>query len=151
MPTYVFPGLATSLKFEKQTKTAIKECYSAVQPRIIFLPLIYKNHVPTTQQSIVVTCISIQVPLRLPVRGLNFVTAGQINTKFICNNQKSTKLISKRNCKKINTTKPLQCDSAIFSKTNNATTTTMANNFLSLPGQEMHSIFQHWKPLTSKP
>jgi len=25
-----------SLKFEKQTKSAIKECYSAVQPRIIF-------------------------------------------------------------------------------------------------------------------
>jgi len=46
-----------SLKFEKQTKSAIKECYNAVQPRIMFstkkiLPSIYKDHVPTTQQSI---------------------------------------------------------------------------------------------------
>jgi len=48
-----------SLKFEKQTKSAIKECYSAAQPRIIFstkkiLSAIYKDHVPTTQQNIVV-------------------------------------------------------------------------------------------------
>jgi len=47
------------LKFEKQTKYDIKECYSAVQPYIIFstkkiLPDIYKDHVPTTQQSMVV-------------------------------------------------------------------------------------------------
>jgi len=47
-----------SPKFEKQTKSAIKECYSAVQPHIIFstkkiLPAIYKDHVPTTQQSMV--------------------------------------------------------------------------------------------------
>jgi len=27
----------------------------------------------------------------------------------------------------------------------------MTSNFLSLPGQEVHSIFQHWKRLTSKP
>jgi len=27
----------------------------------------------------------------------------------------------------------------------------MNSNFLSLPGQAMHSIFQHWKPLISKP
>jgi len=39
----------------------------------------------------------------------------------------------------------------IFSKTNSAPTITMTNNFLSLPGQEVHSIFQLWKPLRSKP
>jgi len=44
-----------SLIFEKQTKSAKKECYSAVQRRIIFstkkiLPAIYKDLVPTTQQ-----------------------------------------------------------------------------------------------------
>jgi len=48
-----------SLKFEKQTKYAIKECYSTVQPRIIFstkkfLLSIYKDHMPTNQQSMVV-------------------------------------------------------------------------------------------------
>jgi len=34
--------------------------------------------------------------------------------KSICNNKKPIKILPKRNCKeKINTTKPLQCDSAI--------------------------------------
>jgi len=99
--------------------------------------------------------------------------------KSIRNNQKPTKIFPKRNCKeKINTIKPPQCDLAIglhllqnnsaptttmtnnflslpghyiFSKTNSAPTTTMTNNFLFLPGHKVHSIFQHWKPLTSKP
>jgi len=38
----------------------------------------------------------------------------------------------------------------MFFKTKSAPRTTMTNNFLSLPGQEAHSIFQHWKPFTSK-
>jgi len=36
---------------------------------------------------------------------------------------------------------------AIFLKTKTAPTTTMTSNFLSLPRQEIHFIFQHWKPL----
>jgi len=39
----------------------------------------------------------------------------------------------------------------IFSKTNSAPTTTMTNNSLSLPEQEVHSIFQLWKPLNQSP
>jgi len=39
----------------------------------------------------------------------------------------------------------------IFFKIKSVPTTPMTSNFLSLPGQEMHSIFQHWEPLTSKP
>jgi len=51
--------------------------------------------------------------------------------------------------KKINTPKSRQCD-YIFFKTKSAPATTMTRNFLSMPGQEVHSIFQHWKPLTPK-
>jgi len=38
----------------------------------------------------------------------------------------------------------------IFRKTNSLPTTTMPTT-LSLPGQEAHSISQHWKLFTSKP
>jgi len=56
-----------SLEFEKQTKTARKECYSAIQLRIIFvnkksLPSIYKDHVPTTLnkvRSYINTCAAV--------------------------------------------------------------------------------------------
>jgi len=48
------------------------------------------------------------------------------------------------NCKeKINTAKSLQCD-YIFLKTKSAPTTTITSNLLSLPGHEVHSIFQHY-------
>ena len=48
-----------SLKFEKQVKSNVKNCFSAVEPRVIFqtrniLPSIHKDAVPTTQQSLVV-------------------------------------------------------------------------------------------------
>jgi len=71
----------------------------------------------------------------------------------ICNNQKPTKILPKRNCKE-NINAPSihnvgqQLD-YIF-KTKIAPTTIMTNNFLSLPGQEVHSIFQYWKPLQNR-
>ena len=48
-----------SLNFEKQTKNAIKRCYQAVEPRIIFTtrkiwPAIHKNVLPSLQQSRVI-------------------------------------------------------------------------------------------------
>ena len=47
------------LKFEKQVKSNVQNCFSAVQPRIIFqtrkiLLSIHKDAVPTTQQRLVV-------------------------------------------------------------------------------------------------
>jgi len=65
------------LVFEKQTKSAIKECYSVIQPWIIsstkkILLSIYKDHV-YTYHSTKYGPISIHVLLWLPVRGLNFV------------------------------------------------------------------------------
>jgi len=107
-----------SLKFEKQTKSAMKECYSVVQPRIIFatkkiLLSIYKDYVPTTQQSMVVyqyvchcDCRYVgQTLLRLQDR------INQHISKSIRNNQKPTKILPKRNFKeKTNTTKSPQCD-----------------------------------------
>ena len=47
------------LNFEKQTKIAINRCYQAVEPRIIFttrkiLPAVYKDVLPSLQQSMVV-------------------------------------------------------------------------------------------------
>jgi len=126
-----------SLKFEKQTKSAIKECYSVVQPRIIFaikkiLPSIYKDHVPTTQQSMVVyqyvcrcDCRYVgQTSLRLQDR------INQHIPKSIHNNQKPTKILPKRNCKeKINTTKPPQCDSAITAGLHLLQNKQCANNY----------------------
>jgi len=49
----------SNLRYKSNLLIAIIECYSAVQPRIIFLikkilPAIYKDHVPTAQQSMVV-------------------------------------------------------------------------------------------------
>ena len=48
-----------SLKFEKQVKLNIQNCFSAVEPRVIFqtrkiLPSIHNDAMPTTQQSLVV-------------------------------------------------------------------------------------------------
>ena len=48
-----------SLKFEKQAKPNVQNCFRAVDPRVIFqtrkiLPLIYKDAVPITHQSMVV-------------------------------------------------------------------------------------------------
>ena len=48
-----------SLKFEKQVKSNVQNCFSAIQPRVIFqtrksLPSFHKHAVPTIQQSLVV-------------------------------------------------------------------------------------------------
>ena len=48
-----------SLKFEKRVKSNVQNCFSAVEPRVIFhtrkiLPSIHKDAVPTTQQCLVV-------------------------------------------------------------------------------------------------
>ena len=48
-----------SLKFEKQVKSNVQNCFSVVEPRVIFqtrkiLPSIHKDAVSTTQQSLVV-------------------------------------------------------------------------------------------------
>ena len=48
-----------SLKFEKQVKSNVTNCFSAVELRVIFqtrkiLPSIHKDAIPTTQQSLVV-------------------------------------------------------------------------------------------------
>jgi len=75
-------------------------------------------------------------------------------SKSIRNNQKHTKILSKNGIAKkrsihtslSNVTQYL--DHIVF-KAKSAPT--MTSNFLSLPGQEMHSIFQHWKPLTKNP
>ena len=54
------PWIGTiSLNFEKQTKIAIKGCYQAVEPRIVFttrkiLPAIHKDVLPSFQQNMVV-------------------------------------------------------------------------------------------------
>ena len=55
-----------SLKFKKQTKTAINGCYQAVEPRIIFtmrkiFPAIHDDVLPSLQQKMVV--YQLRVPL----------------------------------------------------------------------------------------
>jgi len=66
-----------SLKFEKQTKSAIKECYSAVQPRKFYPQSTIKDH--RAHYSTKYGRITIRVPLWLPWRGPNFVTNAREN------------------------------------------------------------------------
>ena len=101
--------------------SAIEDCYRAVQPRIIFstkkiLPAIYKDNVPTTQQSMVVyqyvcrcDCRYVgRTTLRLQDRIKPHVP------KTIRNKQIPIKILPKRKCKEnTKTTKVPQCDSAI--------------------------------------
>jgi len=109
------------------------------------LSAIYKDHVPTNQQSMVV--LSTPVPLRLPVRGPNSLRLLDRNNqhipKSIRNNQNPTKLLPKRNCKEKSINSSFhnvtqQLDS-IFYKTKSAPTITMtrpANNYNPCQGKK---------------
>jgi len=71
--------------------------------------------------------------------------------KSIRNNQKPIPKFSQNKIAKKRSVQPrlrnvTQQLDYIFSKTNSAPTTTMTKIFLSLSGQEVHSILQHWKP-----
>jgi len=111
----------SALKFEKQTKSAIKVCYSTVQPRIIFSN--QENSIRNLQRSCTHHStkyghISIRVRCNCCYVGRTSLRLqhriNQHILKSIRNNQKPTKSLPKRNCKeKINTTKPPQCDSAV--------------------------------------
>ena len=105
-----------SLKFEKQVKSNVKNCFSAVEPRVIFqtrkiLPSIYKDVVPTTQQSLVVyqyvcrcDCRYVgRTSLRLQERITQHIP------KSIRNKEKPTKLLPRRNCKTKTPLNQLEC------------------------------------------
>jgi len=90
--------------------------------------------------------------------------------KSICNNQKPTKILPKRNCKKSSIQPSLRIVTQkldnIFSEMNSARTITMTNNvlrsafhcafhhFISSHAHfiihHVHFIIQHWKPLSFK-
>ena len=95
-----------SLKFEKQVKSNVKNCFLAVEPRVIYqtckiLPSIHKDAVPTIQQSLVVyqyvcRCVCQYVgrtSSRLQVKITQHIL------KLIRNKEKPTKVLPKRNCK----------------------------------------------------
>jgi len=106
----------TQIKKNKN-KFAITECYKAVQPRITFstkkiLPAVCQDHVPTTQQSMVVyhyvCCCKGRYVSRPLLRLQEKINNISRNPSAINKN------LPKRNCKeKINTTKSPQCDSVI--------------------------------------
>jgi len=151
-----------SLKFEKQTISAIKECYNSVQPRIIFstkkiLPAIYKDHVPTTQQCMVVYQYVCHCNCRYMGRN-SLRLQGRINQhipKFIRIKQIPTKILPKRNCKeKIDILKLPQCDSTIglhLLQNKECANNYNDQQFSILARARVHSNFQQWKPLMSKP
>ena len=109
-----------SLKFEKQVKSKVQNCFSAVEPRVIFqirkiLPSINKDAVPTTQQSLVVyqyvcrcDCRYVgRTPLRLQEK------INQHIPKSIRNKEKPTRVLPQQNCKAKTPLKLLECDSAV--------------------------------------
>ena len=109
-----------SLKFEKQVKSNVQNCFSAVEPRAFFqtrkiLPSIHKDVAPTTQQSLVVyqyvcrcDCRYVgRTSLRLQERITQHIP------KSIRNKEKPTKVLPRRNCKTKTSLNQLECDSAI--------------------------------------
>ena len=97
-----------SLKFEKQVKSNVQNCFRAVDPRVIFqtrkiLPLTYKDAVPITHQSMVAyqyVCV-----WRCDCRYVGHTSLrlqDKINQhipKLIRNKENPTKVLPKRNCK----------------------------------------------------
>ena len=81
-----------SIKFEKQVNSTVQNCFSAVEPRVIFqtckiLPSSHKDAVPTTEQSLVVYQNVCRCDCRyvgrtsLKITGKNHSTHFQINLK----------------------------------------------------------------------
>ena len=108
------------LKFEKQVKSNVQNCFSAVEPRVIFqtrkiLPSIHKDAVPITQQSLVVyqnvcrcDCQYVgRTSLSLHVRIIQHIP------KSIRNKEKPSKVLPRRNCKAKTLLNQSECDSAI--------------------------------------
>ena len=109
-----------SLKFEKQIKSHVQNCFSAVEPRAVFqtrkiFSSIHKDAAPITQQSLVVhqyvcrcdcRCVG-RTSIRLQERiTLHF-------PKSIRNKEKPPKVLPRRNCKAKTPLNQLECDSAI--------------------------------------
>ena len=95
-----------SLKFEKQVKSKVQNCFSAVELRVTFqtrkiLPSIHKDSVPTTQQSLVVYQYECHCDCRYV--GRTSLTLQERITqhipKSIQNKEKPTKALPQRNCK----------------------------------------------------
>ena len=108
-----------SLNFEKQTKTAINQCYLAVEPRIIFtarkiLPAIQKDVLPSLQQSMVIY----QYVCRCDCRYVGQTSQrlqNRINQhipRCIRSDKRPTKNLPNRECK-ISNTSTVNSDSAI--------------------------------------
>ena len=95
-----------SRKFEKQVKSNIQNCFRAVDPRVILqtrkiLPLIYKDTVPITHQSMVVYQYVCHCDCRY-VGLTSLRLQDRINQhipKSIRNKENPTKVLPKRNCK----------------------------------------------------
>ena len=108
------------LKFEKQVKSSVQKFFSAVEPRIIFKAVkiilsVYKDAVPTTQQSLVAyqylcrsDCQHVnRTSLRLQERITHHIP------KSIRNKEKPTKILPRRNCKANSSLNQFECDSVI--------------------------------------
>ena len=108
-----------SQKFEKLSKSAVNQCYRAVDPRVIFfstkkiLPAVHKDVLPTTQQSMIVyqyvchcDCRYVGRTTQRPQDRIN-----QHIPKSIRTGHQQQKFQPQRNCKKTST--EINRDSAI--------------------------------------
>ena len=109
-----------SLKFEKQVKSNVQNCFRAVDPRVIFqtrkiLPSIYKDAVPITHQTMVIHQYVCRCDCRYVGRTYPRLQH-KINQHFpksIRNKGNPPTVLPKRNCKITTPLNQQDCDSAI--------------------------------------
>ena len=109
-----------SLIFENKTKSSVKHCFRAVEPRVLFstrkiFPSIHKDGVPSIQQSMVVYEYVCRCDCRYVDR-TSLRLEERINQRvpnFIRRKQQPTKILPERKCKIRSTATHQQYGSAI--------------------------------------
>ena len=142
-----------SQKFEKLSKSAVNQCYGAVDPRVIFsikkiLPAVHKDVLPTTQQSMIVYQYVCHCDCQYVGRTTQRLQ-DRINQhipkvlKPDTNNRNSNhNEIAKRLQQKSTVIRPLD---NIFCKTKPVPKTSTPTSFLFWLKQERNFTYLHWK------
>ena len=143
-----------SQKFEKLSKSAVNQCYGAVDPRVIFstkkiLPAVHKDVLPTTQQSMIVyqyVCATVIVGTWAVQPKDCRIESISISPKVLepdTNNRNSNhNEIAKRLQQKLTAIRPLD---NIFCKAKPVPTTSTPTSFLFWLKQERNFTYLHWK------
>ena len=164
-PVYLrLPWLGSvSTRFEKQVKSAVKQCFSAVEPRVVYstnelLSATNKNVLPALQKSNVIYQFSCHCDSRYVGRTsqrLQDRTKQHVPKSIRSCSSSQKRLLPARRCKSFTQTnnQSLASDSAIgfhVYKILSALNMMMTANFLFLPKAAHLFIYLLLKPLSSK-